>query len=452
MLNKDYITKMLKLQDENLVIFDVCFSVEKQNLLTYIFVKTAIPPKTCVLCESNNIISKGYVIRTIKHNLIVGSFCIIKFHQRRFKCLDCSKSFNEKTKLIEKSKQLSQVQIQAVLQECKNVCSFRSIAKKLNISTTTVIKIFRENVYVPPLPLTEVIGVDDFRGTTGISKYCFIIKDLLGNEIIDILSSRTQKSVEDYLKTVSKEEREQVKYIVMDLWKPYRTIFKFWFPKAKLIADKFHYTRLINDQFNRIRISFMNEVKNKLENESNYDKRNELEIDYYYLKKYWKIIMEYDEHQENKEFYCYKLRKTITKFDVLDRVLNLNPHLAEAYYLRNKFLKVIKTSTYETIESNLKTWINEVCQSDVNEYNIAIRTLLNWKQEMINSFIIHPTTGTPMNNASTEGSNNFCKVIKRVSYGYKDFELMRARILYCNRKTMRFKSKSIKDRLNYEEK
>jgi len=71
---------------------------------------------------------------------------------------------------------------------------------------------------------------------------------------------------------------------------------------------------------------------------------------------------------------------------------------------------------------------------------------------MINSFIIHPTTGTPMNNASTEGSNNFCKVIKRVSYGYKDFELMRARILYCNRKTMRFKSKSIKDRLNYEEK
>jgi len=42
------------------------------------------------------------------------------------------------------------------------------------------------------------------------------------------------------------------------------------------------------------------EVKNKLENESNYDKRNELEIDYYYLKKYWKIIMEYDEHQENK--------------------------------------------------------------------------------------------------------------------------------------------------------
>ena len=452
MLNMDYITKMLKLQDDNITIFDVCFSVENQNLFTSIFVKSIIPHKTCVLYGSNNIISKGYVIRTIRHNLIVGSFCIIKYHQRRFKCLDCSKSFNEETKLIEKSKQLSQIQIQSILLECKNVCSFRSIANKLNISTTTVIKVFRENIYVPPLPLTEVIGVDEFRGTTGISKYCFIIKDLLDNEIIDILSSRAQKSVEEYLKTIPKEEREQVKYIVMDLWKPYRTIFKFWFPKAKLIADKFHYTRLINDQFNRIRIKFMNKVKNELENESKYENRNKLELDYYYLKKYWKIIMEYDEHQENKEFYCYKLKKKITKFDVLDRVLNLNTHLAESYYLRNKFLKVIKTSTYDTIETNLKAWINEVNQSCVNEYDIAIKTMLNWKQEIINSFTIHPKTGRTMNNASTEGSNNFCKVIKRVSYGYKDFELMRARILYCNRKTMRFKSKSIKDKLNYEEK
>jgi transposase len=258
--------------------------------------------------------------------------------------------------------------------------------------------------------------------------------------------------VEEYLKTIPKEEREQVKYIVMDLWKPYRTIFKFWFPKAKLIADKFHYTRLINDQFNRIRIKFMNKVKNELENESKYVNRNKLELDYYYLKKYWKIIMEYDEHQENKEFYCYKFKKKITKFDVLDRVLNLNTHLAESYYLRNKFLKVIKTSTYDTIETNLKAWINEVNQSCVNEYDIAIKTMLNWKQEIINSFTIHPKTGRTMNNASTEGSNNFCKVIKRVSYGYKDFELMRARILYCNRQTMRFKSKSIKDKLNYEEK
>jgi hypothetical protein len=38
--------------------------------------------------------------------------------------------------------------------------------------------------------------------------------------------------------------------------------------------------------------------------------------------------------------------------------------------------------------------------------------LLNWKQEMINSFIIHPTTGTPMNNASTEGVNVNLKMYK----------------------------------------
>ncbi len=189
----------------------------------------------------------------------------------------------------------------------------------------------------------------------------------------------------------------------------------------------------------------MNQIKSKLDIENNYELRQKLDIDYNFLKKYWKIILEYDGEQKNTEFYCPKLKRRIRKFDVLDHVLNLDNQLGEAYYLKNKFLIVINASTLENIEKNLLEWIKEVNSSMVRDYDVAIETILYWKQEIINSFILNPKTGNTMTNASTEGTNNFCKVVKRVSYGYRDFNLMRARILYCNRKNIVFKSQSIKD-------
>lgn len=39
-----------------------------------------------------------------------------------------------------------------------------------------------------------------------------------------------------------------------------------------------------------------------------------------------------------------------------------------------------------------------------------------------------------MTNGFIEGKNNYCKVIKRIGFGYKDFDTLRAKILYSNAK------------------
>lgn len=448
-LQSDYTINLLKLQDDNFEIFSVENIIENNSSKVVIHIRYKKRLEKCIYCQSTKLLSKGIKTRTINHSKVVGHLCLLKYYQRRYVCINCNKTMNEVTNFLPPRIKNSNILKQNVLIECKEVCSFQSIANKYNISINTVIKIFKENVSMIRLPLPEVIGIDEFKATTSNSKYCFIIKDILGDEIVDILKSRRQDDIEAYLASISKEERTHVKYIVMDLWKPYRTIFRFWFPHACIIADRFHYTRLINDRFNHIRINIMKQIKNQYDNEQDYFKKRELDIDYYYLKKYWKIIMEYDVGQENSRIYSHKLKKVITKFDILDRVLNLNEKLLEAYILRNKFITITKTSTIETIEAKLKKWFIEVKNSIVREYDIAINTMKSWVKEIINSFIIHPTTGKAITNASTEGTNNFCKVIKRVSYGYKDFELLRARILYCNRKTIRLKSPSIKDELNY---
>ena len=53
-----------------------------------------------------------------------------------------------------------------------------------------------------------------------------------------------------------------------------------------------------------------------------------------------------------------------------------------------------------------------------------LKTLEEWKEEIWNGI------RTGYNNGFTEGCNNTIKVLKRVCYGFRNFENFRRRILY----------------------
>lgn len=60
-------------------------------------------------------------------------------------------------------------------------------------------------------------------------------------------------------------------------------------------------------------------------------------------------------------------------------------------------------------------------------------TIENWLEHICNSFI-----DKRFSNGFTEGLNNKIKVIKRVGFGYKDFDFFRLRLLYIlNNKNMK---------------
>ena len=59
-------------------------------------------------------------------------------------------------------------------------------------------------------------------------------------------------------------------------------------------------------------------------------------------------------------------------------------------------------------------------------------TLINWKQEILNSFIIVNVDGvkSKINNALIENRNKVIKTIKRNSNGYNNWDRFRNRCLY----------------------
>ena len=84
-----------------------------------------------------------------------------------------------------------------------------------------------------------------------------------------------------------------------------------------------------------------------------------------------------------------------------------------------KFYELINVENLEVFEGKLRNLIVELEDSEIKECIYLSRTYKNWEKEIINSFKYK------RDNGFVEGYNNKIKVIKRVSYGIKSFEILK---------------------------
>lgn len=77
--------------------------------------------------------------------------------------------------------------------------------------------------------------------------------------------------------------------------------------------------------------------------------------------------------------------------------------------------------------------IEEMKKSNIQEILKLKKTLINWSQEIINSFTF--IDGRRITNGIMESKNGIAKEIKNNAKGYKNFLRYRNRCLYCMNKT-----------------
>lgn len=118
--------------------------------------------------------------------------------------------------------------------------------------------------------------MDEFNATKDTkSKMAFIIVNQENHNIFDINNSRLANNVEKYFKQYSKQEQEKVKFITMDLYKPYYKLMHSLFRNAILISDRFDIAIQARNAFDNTRIKLCNKFN----------------PDYKKQKKYWKLIL-----------------------------------------------------------------------------------------------------------------------------------------------------------------
>lgn len=404
---------------ENYKIIKIEERSENKKMIKIINVETKNKKQKCPICgkytSSIHDKLKPIKLKYLKMFEIETNVVIVK---KRFICHNCNKKFTEEVDLNNKGKSISNKLEQKVLRELlKYNLSIKYIARENKISSYTVRKILENAMseypkYVKNLP--RVISFDEFKADTKSGKYAFVMNDPIHRKCLDILPDRKKESLIQYFTHCN--NRPSVEFVISDMYEPYLLVQQVMFPNAKYVVDRFHYTRYIMDALDKVRI--------RLQKEYGYNSKE------YRMLKNKKNVTLLRKYSNDVEWFTYTKRNknnhtiNILKYDLREELLSINEELKEAYILKELFFDTVRHIEYVEAEEELKEWIS-ICKESMDEFKEASKTIENWLPYIVNSFI-----DERFSNGFTEGLNNKIKVIKRIGFGYRNFEFFRLRIMY----------------------
>lgn len=375
---------------------------------------------TCPVCGSSDINIKGYRNRVINHAILSGFKCVLVYRVRRYVCKGCLKTFDEKNPFVVKNKRLSIFSDIQILNDLKDPHqTFKAIANRHYTSSTNVINIFDRHVQMSRKPLSTVVCIDEFHlGKHGVAgKYACVFLDFLKNEIIDVLPSRKKYYLQHYFQLVPQNELDRVRFVSIDMWTPYRDIAQVTFKNAIICVDSFHVVWNINNALRRVRIRIMN----------SYDKHSR---EYYLLKKFNFLLMKNgNDILINQPKFNHRLDRYINYPGLLKLILEIDHDLLVAYQLKELYVTFNSRSNLQTAETQLISIIDAFKLANITEYHEITKMLKKWKKEIINSF--HTIDGKRISNGIIESKNARIKVILKNANGYRNFDRLRTRIMYC---------------------
>lgn len=375
----------------------------------------------CPYCKSSYYQLKEYRKRIIKHSLFLGKETTFVLRSRRYKCNECDRSFMEPNNFAPKKSRVSYETIYTILNTAQNYNStWVEIAKKAHVSDTAAIHIFDRFVNLPRGLLPRVLSIDECYNKHQFNEpYSCIFFDFLNTKIIDVIEDRSKHNISNYLSKLTKEEKENVEYVVIDMWEPYLDVVRWHFPHAKVAIDSFHVLKEIGFALDKVRRRIMRgTTKGTTE---------------YYLLKKWNRTLFKDYRIWDEKFKVYGLgNKYYNCYQLQQMIISINDELKIAYEFYRDYRRRNKVTSYEDARKMIDSFINNKEILKVQEFIPILSMLSNWKEWIINSFII--VEERRLSNGPIEGFNSNFKKMMTVANGLYSFARFRNRLMYCYNK------------------
>ena len=388
MLCEDYSTKLLDMEHMKIT------NVDRYADKTIVHVEMERREAFCPRCGSVTNTIHDYRTQRVKDCPVHDGPVIWEYRKRRYRCTICGKRFYENNWLLPKWHRITNRLALSAVQKLSTKISRKDIANECNVSESTIARWMHLTKFSRPDKLSSVLSIDEFKGNTGGEKFQCILTDPKGKRILDVLPSRKESVIYDYLHDFS--NRKDVKYFVCDMQRSYVRIAKLLFPNATIVIDKFHVTRYCTWALENVRKRVQ---KGLLPEDRKYFKRSRTLL--------IKHMDNLDDHDR----------------EALERMLLVHVDLRNAYLLKEKFYEFMASKDREEAKTRLKQFMLYERVVDLPEFEPLVKVLLNWTRYILNSFECKYTNGF------TEGCNNKIKVLKRIAFGYRSFENLRQRIL-----------------------
>lgn len=391
MLNMNYTTEFLNLED--------VIITEVKNIADQLHVSIELPRRehVCPCCGTMTDRVHDYRLQVVK-DVPLGRDTYLHLRKRRYVCSHCGKRIPEKNTFLPRYYRMTSRLIATIIDAFRKVVSAAEIASRYNISSSTALRYF-DVVNYRCRKLPSVLSIDEFKGNAGGEKYQTIVTDLEGKTISDILPNRYEADLIRYFKQFP--SRTEVKYFVCDMNPHFKQVAQTCFPKAVIVADRYHVIRQAVWAMENVR---KNEQK--------------------------KLPKRYRIYFKKSRYLLSKKKENLTEDDMLRLALmfEIAPKLADAYRIKNEFIDIMRSDSSEKGKTRLIDWLYSAEVMEIPEFQACTKAVHNWFKEILNSM------DSPWTNGFTEGCNNKTKVLKRTCYGMRNFRRLRNRILHAAQK------------------
>lgn len=354
-------------------------------------------PICCPQCSSSRLRHKGWCRRTVRHDDWGFRHCWLQLEVRKSRCLDCGRCFRQQIPGIQPFQRASESFQEMIFQQHLDGINRSCLGRRKKIGAATVQRYFLRRLQrrarqdqAPVCP--KVLGIDEHFFTRR-QGYATTFCDLKNHRIYDVALGRSEAALDSFLLRL--EGKDQVRIVCMDLAVVYRSIVRKHFPRALIIADRFHVIRLINHHFlacwreidpagakNRGLLSLMRRHRHNLKPEQQL-----------------RLLAYLAEHPALEVIYRFKQRLCYL-------LLKKHKTRKQCQKLVPRFLRAVA----------------ELRQSGLVPLIALGDTLRSWSEEIARMWRFTRSNGI------TEGFHNKMETISRQAYGFRNFENYRQRV------------------------
>jgi len=379
--------------------------VYQDSFCIFVQIKPRRLTAVCKVCgRRTNRIHSYQKEQSIKHGSILGKMTYLFFKRRRFECLSCKTIFSESNSIFLPRQRVTSTHKKEVILNLSDR-SFSSGTKKFNVSYSTQRKWLNELISDKVCNFEKeekentpfVLGIDEvsFAGRDLITT----IGNITKHRLKGVLKSKRKDELKKILRSIPSSIKPLIAEVVIDMCDLYLRSVKETLPSASVVVDHFH---IIHDANHRI------------------DEERRLLQDIY-KKRIPRYIFTKNKEDLKKEQIYY-----------LTNIIKRYPELNMFYQTKERLRNIYKSKTKDEAKEKLKLIIISLTSTDDGELISWGRTLSYWKEYILNYWNSRSTNGF------MEGMHNKMKLIKRISFGFRNKEVFINKVMLSVLITMLF--------------
>ena len=333
--------------------------------------------------------------RKLRDDNINKEKCFISLKVYRIICKGCYRGM-EKLDFILPGERFTKRFANYIFHNCEKM-TLKDVAEMAMINWRTAKRIDKKKLQEIFKNLDNInptrIGVDEIAHEKG-HKYLTIVRDLDAG-VIWVGEKRKKETLDQFFKELGKRKSKNITVAVMDMWDPFIKSVK-ENTNAEIVFDKFHIAKKINEAVDKIR-----------------------------KEEFAKADKEERKMMKHKRFLILYRNKNLNKEQEkdLNELMELNKKLYEAYLLKEQVLSIFDRRQKNVALERLQIWKENIKKSGIEEFRKLLKTFEHYLYGVENYFKHHVTNG------ASEGYNNKINIIKRRSYGFRDIEYFKLKIL-----------------------